>query len=121
MQGIDDPDLSSNGVRQAEALAERLGDIRNVLVYASPLKRAFQTAQIVASRLGVDITVIDDLKEIDIGCFSRLTWEQVKVEYPSLFKTPGVSFWKLFRDDSIPGQETYKTVVQRIKGWYELR
>jgi len=116
MQGIDDPDLSSEGIKQAEALAERLDETRNVRIYASPLKRAFQTAQIVAPRLGADITVIDDLKEIDIGRFSNLTWNQVKAEYPLLFKKdPKISFWKLFRDDSIPGQEPYESVAQRIE------
>lgn len=88
MQGIDDPDLSSEGVKQAEALAKRLDGIRNVRIYASPLKRAFQTAETVASRVKAGITVVDDLKEIDIGRFSNLTWDQVKTEYPLLFKDP---------------------------------
>jgi broad specificity phosphatase PhoE len=119
MQGIDDPDLSSNGVNQAEALAERLGErlgeTRNVRIFTSPLKRAFQTAQTAASRSDIDIAVIDDLKEIDIGVFSNLTWAQVKAKYPHLFKDPDVSFWKLFRDDAIPGQEPYASMVQRIE------
>ena len=115
MQGIDDPDLSSEGVKQAEALAKRLDETQNVRIYASPLKRALQTAQMVASRLATDITVVDDLKEIDIGRFSNLTWNQVMAEYPLLFKEdPKISFWKLFRYNSIPGQEPYETVVQRI-------
>jgi len=115
MQGIDDPDLSSEGVKQAEALAKRLDGIRNVRIYASPLKRAFQTAETVASQLKADITVVDDLKEIDIGRFSNQTWNQIKTEYPLLFKDPKISFWKLFRENSIPGQEPYESVAQRIE------
>jgi broad specificity phosphatase PhoE len=115
MQGIDDPDLSSNGVRQAEALARRMGEIRNARIYASPLKRAFQTAQAVATGSKTDITVIDDLKEIDIGAFSNLTWNQIKEKYPRLFKDSEATFWKLVRDDAIPGQEPYASMAKRIE------
>jgi len=37
-----------------------------------------------------------------------------KAKYPHLFKDPDVSLWKLFRDDAIPGQEPYTSMVQRI-------
>ena len=115
MQGIDNPDLSSRGTRQAAALAGRLREVRNVRIYSSPLQRALQTARTVASRLATDITVIDDLKELDVGVFSLLTWDQAKERHPALFKNPGVTFWKLVREDAIPGQEPYASVVERTE------
>jgi probable phosphoglycerate mutase len=115
MQGIDDPDLSTVGIRQAEALSKRLSLLRNVRIFASPLKRALDTARHITTRLDAEITVIDDLKEIDIGRFSKLTWDQAKIEYPLIFEDAGVTFWKLFRDGLIPGQELYESAVQRTE------
>ena len=113
-QGRDDPDLSLKGIKQAKALAERLKDIRNVRLFSSPLVRAHHTARIVASELGTGITLIEDLKEIDIGGFSKRTWHEVQVSYPELFKRPGVTIWDLYRNDQIPGQEPYEDMTQRI-------
>lgn len=114
MQGIDNPKLSDKGIRQSEALAERLKDIKDAQVFSSPLERAYHTARITASRIGTDITVIDDLKEIDIGEFSLRTWDQAKADFPELFPHPDVNIWKLFRYNKIPGQETYEAMVERI-------
>ena len=114
LQGNDDPELSLKGIDQAEALADRLKDMRGVSIFSSPLKRALQTARIVASRIETDIDVIEDLKEIDIGQFSTLTWDQVKSKYPELFPHPDITIWELFRNNRIPGQEPYEAMVQRI-------
>ncbi len=60
--------LNIKGVQQAQYLAEWLTDKQIVRVYSSPLNRAFQTAQIVAERLGLtDITTIEELHEINVG------------------------------------------------------
>ena len=115
MQGIDDPALSSRGIEQAEALAERIEGIKGIRIFSSPLKRAYQTARIAAGRMDTDIEIIEDLMEIDIGRFSTLTWDQVKTEFPELFKKPDVNIWELFLNNRIPGQEPYEEMVQRIQ------
>jgi len=114
MQGNDDPKLSSKGLKQAEALADRLKDIREAQVFSSPLERAHHTARIAVSGMGTDITLIEDLKEIDIGDFSTRTWDQIKIKYPELFLQPNVTIWDLFRHNQIPGQEPYEAMTQRI-------
>ena len=126
MQGVDDPDLSPKGIEQVEALADRLNGVRGVQVFASPLKRALQTAQPVAACAGVDITVIEDLKEIDIGCFSNLTRQQAEIKYPHLFEDPEITFWKLFRDDaryhrSHGGQASHRGRPRRIPEDFDRR
>ncbi len=49
--GLPDGPLSPRGRRQAELLAERLGGIPFDAAYHSPLQRAAETADIIASKL----------------------------------------------------------------------
>lgn len=62
-------DLTATGVAQAQALARALAGELVVHVYTSPLPRARQTAEIVATALGVPCTTDDALREYDVGDF----------------------------------------------------
>jgi broad specificity phosphatase PhoE len=59
--------LTEQGRAQARALADMLGDRRIGRLYASPLLRARQTAEILAQKLGSSIEVTDALREYDCG------------------------------------------------------
>lgn len=58
--------LTPAGRAQAAALAERMQGLV-ARVYASPLLRAVQTAEIVCRRLGLPCQVVDALREYDCG------------------------------------------------------
>ncbi|HEU0073643.1 MAG TPA: histidine phosphatase family protein [Dehalococcoidia bacterium] len=60
-----DESLTGLGREQAEALAEYLGETRVDAVYASPSNRARETAEPLARRKGLEVTVLDDLRDID--------------------------------------------------------
>jgi 2,3-bisphosphoglycerate-dependent phosphoglycerate mutase len=60
-----DPELSAAGRRQADATAAFLAGERVDHVVASPLARARQTAEPLATRLGLAIETVDGLAEID--------------------------------------------------------
>ncbi|MFE1838857.1 bifunctional RNase H/acid phosphatase [Streptomyces sviceus] len=81
--GGTDPSLSDIGREQArraaEALAER-GTIQHILT--SPLARTRQTAEAVADRLGIEVTVEDGLIETDFGAWEGLTFGEVRERYP---------------------------------------
>ncbi|MEU0944996.1 bifunctional RNase H/acid phosphatase [Streptomyces canus] len=81
--GGTDPSLSDVGREQArraaEALAER-GTIQHILT--SPLARTRQTAEAVADRLGLEVTVEDGLIETDFGAWEGLTFGEVRERYP---------------------------------------
>ncbi|MFG2457588.1 bifunctional RNase H/acid phosphatase [Streptomyces sp. NPDC048523] len=81
--GGTDPSLSEVGREQAEhaatALARR-GTIQHIL--ASPLTRTRQTAETVADRLGLEVTVEDGLIETDFGAWEGLTFGEVRERYP---------------------------------------
>lgn len=66
--GRQDVPLSEAGAADAEALADTLaaqGPIHQI--WSSPLQRAGGTAAPLAARCGLDITVVDDLAEMDYG------------------------------------------------------
>ena len=60
-------DLSEDGRRQAEALAERLADLPVAAVYASPIERTAQTAAAVAERHAVEVHALPGALEADYG------------------------------------------------------
>ncbi|MDQ0931320.1 bifunctional RNase H/acid phosphatase [Streptomyces turgidiscabies] len=81
--GGTDPSLSDVGLDQAERVAESLarrGTIEAII--ASPLARTRQTAAAVATRLGLDVTVDDGLRETDFGAWEGLTFGEVRERYP---------------------------------------
>jgi broad specificity phosphatase PhoE len=72
-QGHADPPLNELGRAQAGELAETLAGEELEAIYASDLRRAFETAEIVGARLGLPVTSDPDLREIDVGSWSGLT------------------------------------------------
>ena len=84
-QGHADPPLNETGRRQAEALAAQLEGDGIVAVYSSDLRRAGETARIVADRLGLEVTERRALREIDVGSWSGLTRDEVRERFPDGF------------------------------------
>ncbi|MEU2924928.1 bifunctional RNase H/acid phosphatase [Streptomyces sp. NPDC007251] len=81
--GGTDPALSAAGREQAHRAAETLarrGTIQAVV--ASPLTRTRETAAIVATRLGLDVTIEEGLRETDFGAWEGLTFGEVRERYP---------------------------------------
>jgi probable phosphoglycerate mutase len=59
--------LSARGRSQAEAVASRFADLGIVAVYASPVRRAWETAETIAEVAGVSVREEPDVTEIAIG------------------------------------------------------
>ncbi len=59
--------LNENGRKQALLLAERLASTPIKTIYSSPLERALETAHPLASALGLEVTALPGLNEIDVG------------------------------------------------------
>jgi probable phosphomutase (TIGR03848 family) len=64
MPGVD---LSDKGRAQAEAVAERLARLPVAAVYASPIERTTQTAQLIAKHHGLDVEPLPGVIEADYG------------------------------------------------------
>lgn len=81
--GGSDPALSEVGRDQAERVAialARRGTVQAIV--ASPLARTRQTAQAVADRLGLEVTLEEGLRETDFGAWEGLTFGEVRDRYP---------------------------------------
>ncbi len=84
-QGHADPPLNDAGRAQAAALADALAADGIAAVYSSDLRRAAQTAEIVAARLGLPVRRHRGLREIDVGSWSGLTRAEVEQRFPDGF------------------------------------
>ena len=76
--GTADPELSEAGHAQARHLAEYLSSEVLHAVYASPLRRAQQTAQPLAESQGVPIAIVDDVAEWDRHSNEYVPIEELK-------------------------------------------
>ena len=77
-EGIADPQLSPEGLAQAEHMAEYLSSEKIHAVYASPLRRAQQTAMPLARVQGVEIVTEDDVAEWDRNSNEYVPVEELK-------------------------------------------
>ena len=102
--------LTSHGRHQARQLAERLGRDHAGrpfdAAYTTPLLRARETAGIVAARLDLPVTIIDDLREPDYGDADGKPWADVVTAFGRI---PA-----LHPDEPIaPGAETWAAYLRR--------
>ena len=67
--GKTDLPLTEEGIRQAEALAEKIKEVSPDLIIASTMIRAIQTANIVADACGAPVITDERLVELDYGIF----------------------------------------------------
>ena len=101
-QGQRDYELSAEGTRQAELLRDRFREEKfdPQFVYASPLRRAAGTAEIVMP--AKKIITIDDLKEGGAGIFEGRTMDEIRKDYPEV----ALEFERTRSFNSVPKAES---------------
>ncbi len=80
--GITDYELSQDGIKQAETLADRLNDYQIDKIYSSPLKRAISTIVPTAIMKKQDIITDDGLREINVGSWENVLRDDLRRMYP---------------------------------------
>ena len=83
LQGISDIPLNETGLAQAEAASEKIHSSDWDLILASPLQRAQKTAEIIASKTGLDIVLVPDLVERSFGVAEGLSHPEWRKLYES--------------------------------------
>jgi len=83
-QGHRDIPLNDLGREQARALADRLSGEAIDAMWTSDLSRALETAQIVGARIGLTPVVHRELREIDLGAWEGLSFEQIREREPDV-------------------------------------
>ena len=81
-QGHADPPLNDAGRAQARTLASELSARSFAAAYTSPLRRAAETAAILADELHLEPRPDESLKEVDVGSWSGLTRTEVEERFP---------------------------------------
>ena len=81
-EGSADPPLSPLGVKQAEATAEFLKSQGVQHAVSSTMLRAIQTAEPFAKQTGLEVEIIDDLKEADFDRNSYTPLEEMDPDDP---------------------------------------
>ena len=110
LQGHRDPSLNVRGRAQARALAEQVAGEAIVALWASPLRRAHETARIVGEALGLAPRLDARLAEVDVGDWAGRTYAELRAEAPD-----GVKRWRA-RDLSFrfPGGESLQEQADRV-------
>ncbi|MGB0129897.1 MAG: histidine phosphatase family protein [Rhodocyclaceae bacterium] len=87
LQGWIDVPINANGRQQAYELAENLGRWRFQLVFTSPLRRASETASIVAEILGLPPPLIaEGLRERNFGLAQGKPKSELSATDPNLYR-----------------------------------
>ena len=76
--------MNGRGLAQAAAVARAVEDDTPFLLYASPLRRAIQTAAAIADRTNVEVVHERGLVEMDVGEFEGLSGQQLREQYPEV-------------------------------------
>ena len=76
-----DMDLSDRGRDQAAALADYLRGKPLSALYASPMRRVQQTLAPILARQELKTTVLSELREVDFGDWTGLSWEEVRSKF----------------------------------------
>jgi probable phosphoglycerate mutase len=102
--------LSPLGIRQGQALAERVAtNFAPAALYTSPMQRCIATADLISRKINIPPQPLMELQDIDYGEWQGLTHEIVKQQWPELYDR-----WKerphLMR---FPGGESLQDVVSR--------
>lgn len=80
--------LSEEGRLQVRNLAQRLSTRTYAAIYSSPLKRAKETAEIIAAtrKERLVITAVPELAELDHGVIGGMRNDEIQREYPAQWK-----------------------------------
>ena len=109
-QGRTDIPLSAIGRAQALTLAERLRHHGITQIHSSDLSRARETAEIIATTLGVARVSLDErLRERGFGCFEGLTREECAERHSEAWQR-----YLADRRDTPSDAEPYAAVVARV-------
>jgi broad specificity phosphatase PhoE len=107
-QGRADPPLNDLGQRQAAELAEALAGEDVAAVYTSPLRRALETAEVVAWPHRLAPIAVDGLREVDVGSWQGLTRSEIEQRFPMQFRR-----WLDYGQGWDDG-ETYEQMGERV-------
>ena len=107
--GQTDSPLTARGRQQAHVVGRELAKVKFDRIVSSDLSRTRDTARVIAKPHGIEVEVVPELREIDVGDRTGKTFDETK----------GLPSWS---DDGFvawPGGETLEEVLSRTLGAIE--
>ena len=108
-----DIELNETGRRQAERLAAELKGEGLDVIYASPMKRADETARIVAAAAGVPVIPMPGLEEVHFGEAEGMLSEDAHRIYGDVFEVINNEGHPRRFDVCLPGGESIRQSTER--------
>jgi broad specificity phosphatase PhoE len=113
LQGRREFPLTELGKAQADALASRLAELPVSAIYASPIGRAMETAEVIAAKAGLEVVPEPRVQEYDFGeAVSGRTWDEIREESPEVVEA-------MRNNDSefprYPGEEGRAAFQERVR------
>lgn len=107
-----DYSLTPKGVSQAQQTAAFFKDKPIDAIYASPLKRAKETAEAIGGAVELPVTLMEQFREVNVGELERRPPSEENWELHNRIVTE----WYLGRPEvSFPEGENYTTLLQRMR------
>lgn len=108
-QGSSDRDLSEVGVRQAEDIGAQLRTENVSAIYASDLKRARRTAEVIGQPHHLPVIIEERIRELDHGKLEGLTFTEIKENFGEF-----LTRWRTEPAElQVPGGERLIDVAER--------
>ncbi|MCP4178511.1 MAG: histidine phosphatase family protein [bacterium] len=107
-----DYSLTEKGIVQSEQTAEYFKSKKINFIYSSPLKRAYETAEIISKPHNIKVDVIDEFREINVGSLEGRAVTQANWNlHNDILKQ-----WSLGKIKySFPDGENYIQLFERLK------
>ncbi len=112
VDGPADPELSVDGRAQAEHVATYLSSEHLDAIYASPLRRAYETANAIAAHHAIDVTLREGVAEFDRLSSDYIPTEELKAANDPRYHAMLAGEWDTDEESSV---EFRARVVQSIE------
>jgi broad specificity phosphatase PhoE len=114
-RGLDEA-LAPQGIEQAQHTRQALATQPLRAIYSSPLRRARQTAEIIAAGRDVPVHLVTELQEGDVGRWEGRSWEDIQAKdrdaYDQFMADPGKYGY--------PEGETFAEVAARVSPTFDI-
>ncbi len=107
-----DYSLTPKGRLQAQQTAAYFREKNIHAIYASPLKRTRETAEIIAETLGLTVTIVEEFREVNVGALER---QPPSIEHWELHDRIVAEWFFGRREVTFPEGENYLMLLQRIR------
>lgn len=117
LQGATDIPLNENGETLAKVTSEALKDISFDVIFTSPLKRAYRTAELVRGERNIPILIDDRIREICFGDYEGLVSKSEGYSIPD----PDFKFFFTKTDcyKTPPNGEPIASLLERTKAFLD--